>query len=117
MPLLIRGKSLMEAEKMSMDTIEMLGLSERIHHRPRELSGGQQQRVAIARALVGNPALLLADEPTGALDQVSGKEVLRLFHRLHEMGNTIVMITHDLSVAQNAGRMVEIVDGRLQSLS
>ena len=108
MPLLIRGKSLKEAEKMSMDTIEMLGLSERIHHRPRELSGGQQQRVAIARALVGNPALL---------DQVSGKEVLRLFHRLHEMGNTIVMITHDLSVAQNAGRIVEIVDGRLQSLS
>ena len=117
MPLLIRGKSLKEAEKMSMDTIEMLGLSERIHHRPRELSGGQQQRVEIARALVGNPALLLADEPTGALDQVSGKEVLRLFHRLHEMGNTIVMITHDLSVAQNAGRIVEIVDGRLQSLS
>ena len=117
MPLLIRGKSLKEAEKMSMDTIEMLGLSERIHHRPRELSGGQQQRVAIARALVGNPALLLADEPTGALDQVSGKEVLRLFHRLQEMGNTIVMITHDLSVAQNAGRIVEIVDGRLQSLS
>ena len=117
MALLIRGKSLKEAEKMSMDTIEMLGLSERIHHRPRELSGGQQQRVAIARALVGNPALLLADEPTGALDQVSGKEVLRLFHRLHEMGNTIVMITHDLSVAQNAGRIVEIVDGRLQSLS
>ena len=102
---------------MSMDTIEMLGLSERIHHRPRELSGGQQQRVAIARALVGNPALLLADEPTGALDQVSGKEVLRLFHRLYEMGNTLVMITHDLSVAQNAGRRVEIVDGRLQSLS
>ena len=102
---------------MSMDTIEMLGLSERIHHRPRELSGGQQQRVTIARALVGNPALLLADEPTGALDQVSGKAVLRLFHRLHEMGNTIVMITHDLSVAQNAGRIVEIVDGRLQSLS
>ena len=117
MSLLIRGKSLKEAERMSMDTIEMLGLSERIHHRPRELSGGQQQRVAIARALVGNPALLLADEPTGALDQVSGKEVLRLFHRLHEMGNTIVMITHDLSVAQNAGRIVEIVDGRLQSLS
>ena len=117
MPLLIRGKSLKEAERMSMDTIEMLGLSERIRHRPRELSGGQQQRVAIARALVGNPALLLADEPTGALDQASGKEVLRLFHRLHEMGNTIIMITHDLSVAQNAGRIVEIVDGRLRSLS
>ena len=99
-----------------MDTIEMLGLSERIHHRPRELSGGQQQRVAIARALVGEPALLLADEPTGALDQASGKEVLRLFQRLHEMGNTIVMITHDLSVAQNAERIVKIVDGELHEM-
>lgn len=113
MPLLIRGRSLKEAEEMSMGTIEMLGLKERIHHKPRELSGGQQQRVAIARALVGEPALLLADEPTGALDQASGKEVLRLFHRLHEMGNTIVMITHDLSVAQNAERIVKIVDGEL----
>ena len=113
MPLLIRGKSLKEAEKMSMDTIEMLGLSERIHHRPRELSGGQQQRVAIARALVGNPALLLADEPTGALDQVSGKEVLRLFHRLHEMGNTIVMITHDPKIAAKAKRIIRIIDGEI----
>ncbi len=116
MPLLIRGMSLKEAEEMSMDTIEMLGLSERIHHKPRELSGGQQQRVAIARALVGEPALLLADEPTGALDQASGKEVLRLFHRLHEIGNTIVMITHDLSVAQNAERIVKIVDGELREM-
>lgn len=99
------------------ELLAVLNLKERRNHLPSQLSGGQQQRVAIARALVGNPALLLADEPTGALDQVSGKEVLRLFHRLHEMGNTIVMITHDLSVAQNAGRIVEIVDGRLQSLS
>ena len=97
--------------------LEKVGLAEKLGAYPCELSGGQQQRVAIARALVGNPALLLADEPTGALDQASGKDVLRLFHRLHEMGNTIVMITHDLSVAQNAGRIVEIVDGRLQSLS
>lgn len=99
------------------ELLAVLNLKERRNHLPSQLSGGQQQRVAIARALVGNPALLLADEPTGALDQVSGKEVLRLFHRLHEMGNTIVMITHDLSVAQNAGRIVEIVDGRLQNLS
>ena len=91
----------------------MLGIEGRIHHKPRELSGGQQQRVAIARALVGEPALLLADEPTGSLDQGSGKEVLKLFHRLNEMGNTIVMITHDMSVAENAQRIIRIVDGEL----
>ena len=103
-----------EAEEAGRDVIHMLGLSERIRHKPRELSGGQQQRVAIARALVGEPAILLADEPTGALDQNSGKEVLKLFHRLNEIGNTIVMITHDLNVAQNAGRIVRIVDGELR---
>ena len=113
MPLLMRGMTLDEAEEASMDTIEMLGLKERIHHKPRELSGGQQQRVAIARALVGEPAILLADEPTGALDQASGQEVLKLFARLNEMGNTIVMITHDLNVAQRAKRIVKIVDGML----
>lgn len=113
MPLLVRGMTQKEAEAASLETIRMLGLGERMHHKPRELSGGQQQRVAIARALVGEPAILLADEPTGALDQSSGKEVLKLFHRLHEMGNTIVMITHDLDVAQHAQRIVRIVDGEL----
>lgn len=113
MPLLMRGMSLKEAQDASMDTIRMLGLEERIQHKPRELSGGQQQRVAIARALVGEPAILLADEPTGALDQASGREVLRLFERLNQLGNTIVMITHDLSVAQHAHRIVRIVDGEL----
>lgn len=113
MPLLVRGMSHREAQECSMDTIRLLGLEERIHHKPRELSGGQQQRVAIARALVGEPALLLADEPTGALDQQSGREVLKLFEKLNEMGNTIVMITHDLSVAKNAKRMIRIVDGEL----
>lgn len=113
MPLLVRGMTLKEAEASSMDTVCLLGIENRIHHKPRELSGGQQQRVAIARALVGEPALLLADEPTGALDQNSGKEVLKLFHRLHEMGNTIVMITHDPGVAAHAGRVIRIVDGEL----
>lgn len=113
MPLLVRGMSHREAQERSMDTIRLLGLEKRIYHKPRELSGGQQQRVAIARALVGEPALLLADEPTGALDQNSGKEVLKLFERLNGMGNTIVMITHDLSVAKNAKRIVRIVDGEL----
>lgn len=113
MPLLMRGMSLSEAREASMETIEMLGLAERINHKPNELSGGQQQRVAIARALVGQPAILLADEPTGALDRNSGKEVLKLFGRLHDMGNTIVMITHDLDVAEHAKRVVRIVDGEL----
>lgn len=113
MPLLMRGMSLEEAKEKSMDIIDMLGLTERIAHKPNELSGGQQQRVAIARALVGQPSILLADEPTGALDQSSGAEVLKLFWRLHDMGNTIVMITHDLNVAKHAERMVRIVDGKL----
>ena len=112
MPLLMRGMGLAEAQEASMDTIDMLGLSQRIGHKPNELSGGQQQRVAIARALVGKPAIL-ADEPTGALDVNSGKEVLKLFENLNQMGNTIVMITHDLNVAKHAGRVVRIVDGEI----
>lgn len=113
MPLLMRGMSLKEAQAAGIDTIRLLGLEERIRHKPNELSGGQQQRVAIARALVGSPALLLADEPTGALDVNTGKEVLRLFRNLNDMGNTIVMITHDLNVASYAGRVVRIVDGEV----
>lgn len=113
MPLLMRGMPLKEAQDASMDIIEMLGLKERINHKPNELSGGQQQRVAIARALVGRPTILLADEPTGALDVNSGKEVLKLFRNLNDMGNTIVMITHDLNVAKHAKRVVRIVDGEI----
>ena len=96
-----------------METIRLLGINHRLEHRPSELSGGQKQRVSIARALVGEPALLLADEPTGALDRSSGKDVLKLFGQLNEMGHTIVMITHDLSVAKSAKRIVSIVDGEL----
>ena len=109
----MRGKDRKSAEKDCRDIIDMLGLSERIHHKPSELSGGQRQRVAIARALCSKPSLLLADEPTGALDQSSGTEVLKLFTKLHEMGNTIVMITHDLNVAKWAQRTVRIVDGEM----
>ena len=103
-----------EAEEKCKNTIKLLGLDHRIGHKPNELSGGQKQRVSIARALVGQPAILLADEPTGALDQTSGREVLKLFRELNDMGNTIVMITHDLGVAQSAKRIVRIVDGQLQ---
>lgn len=113
MPLLMRGMSHQEAEARCLETIRLLGLDQRVEHKPNELSGGQKQRVSIARALVGQPAILLADEPTGALDQTSGKEVLKLFSEINEMGNTIVMITHDLSVAKTAKRIVRIVDGQL----
>ena len=114
MPLLMRGMTHEEAEEKCKNTIKLLGLDHRIGHKPNELSGGQKQRVSIARALVGQPAILLADEPTGALDQTSGREVLKLFWELNDMGNTIVMITHDLGVAQFAKRIVRIVDGQLQ---
>lgn len=113
MPLLMRGETHRQAEEECRETVELLGLSHRILHKPNELSGGQKQRVSIARALLGKPAILLADEPTGALDSSSGKDVLKLFRELNEMGNTIVMITHDMNVAKAAGRIVRIVDGRL----
>lgn len=113
MPLLIRGESAAEAEVKARERLIQLGMGERMNHKPTELSGGQQQRAAIARALVGNPKLLLADEPTGALDSATGKEVLKLFKELNEKGHTIVMITHDLNVAKSAERIVRIVDGEL----
>ena len=113
MPLLMRGQDRKSAEKDCEEVVEMLGLSGRKNHKPSELSGGQRQRVAIARALCSKPSLLLADEPTGALNQNSGTEVLKLFTKLHEMGNTIVMITHDLNVANWAQRTVRIVDGEI----
>ncbi len=113
MPLIVRGMTTKEAEEKCLPIIEMLGISHRLKHKPSELSGGQKQRVSIARALVGEPALLLADEPTGALDTSSGKDVLALFSSLHKLGHTIVMITHDLNVAKSAERIVHIVDGCL----
>lgn len=113
LPLLVQGKSRKEAMEIAESYIKMVGLWERISHKPNELSGGQQQRVAIARALVTTPALLLADEPTGALDSATGKEILALFKELNDMGNTIIMITHDLNVAQNSKRIAYLTDGRL----
>lgn len=113
MPLVICGMGHREAEEKCMETIRLLGIDHRLGHRPNELSGGQKQRVSIARALVGEPAILLADEPTGALDSQSGKDVLALFRKLNDMGHTIVMITHDLKVAKTAKRIVRIVDGEL----
>ena len=93
--------------------LDRVGLSDRRNHYPHQLSGGQQQRVAIARALVGNPSLLLADEPTGALDQKTGRQVMALFQELSAEGRTIIMITHDTNIASYAKRVVHIIDGEL----
>lgn len=112
-PLKMEKRPKEEIDKLVMKMIDIVGMKGLDKRLPSELSGGQQQRVAIARALVGQPAILLADEPTGALDRNSGKEVLKLFQCLSDMGNTIVMITHDLSVAEHAKRVVRIVDGEL----
>lgn len=114
MPLLIRGMTRAEATKVAEESIKMVGLLERIEHKPNELSGGQQQRVAIARALVTKPALLLADEPTGALDSSTGKEILELFKSLNDAGNTIIMITHDLNVAKASKKILNLDDGVLK---
>ena len=111
--LMAQGVVTGQDRRRAMDLLEAVGLEKALHKKPAELSGGMQQRVAIARALVGKPAILLADEPTGALDVNSGKEVLKLFENLNQMGNTIVMITHDLNVAKHAGRVVRIVDGEI----
>ena len=113
LPLLFRGVPRRVREARAAEALRRVGLSKRMRHRPGALSGGQQQRVAIARAVCGNPRLLLADEPTGNLDPGAAGEVLRLFDELHAAGHTIVLITHDKTVAQRAERTVIIEDGRL----
>ena len=113
LPLVYAGVSGRERRRRAEEMLERVGLSDRMEHMPNQLSGGQQQRVAVARALVGNPSILLADEPTGALDQKTGKQVMALFRELNEEGRTIIMITHDMNIAANARRTVHIIDGML----
>jgi putative ABC transport system ATP-binding protein len=112
-PLLYQGIGRRERQRRAREALERLGLGDRVDHEPSELSGGQQQRVAVARALVTDPALILADEPTGNLDSASGRDVMRILHELNAAGRTIVLITHDADVAAAASRQIHIHDGRL----
>ncbi|MFO8145322.1 MAG: ABC transporter ATP-binding protein [Candidatus Syntrophosphaera sp.] len=115
LPLMYAGTSSHERTQKAKQIIDIVGLSDRMKHKPAELSGGQRQRVAIARAIVNDPAILLADEPTGNLDSQSGGDILEIFTRLHEQGNTIIIVTHDKPVAQRANRIISIMDGRIEN--
>ncbi len=115
LPLIYRGIPTAKRKKMALDALEKVGLADKAMHKPTELSGGQQQRVSVARALSANPSLILADEPTGALDSRSGIEIMNMIHELHEEGNTIIIITHDLNIAKQAERIITIRDGKITS--
>lgn len=113
LPLLYAHVSSHEREKRAMEALEKVGLAEKAKQMPNQLSGGQQQRVSIARALAANPSLILADEPTGALDSKTSRQVLDFFKKIHEEGNTVIMITHDNSIALEAKRVIRIADGKI----
>jgi putative ABC transport system ATP-binding protein len=115
LPLVYAGIPRDERLERARKALDMVDLGERMHHKPNELSGGQRQRVAIARALVMGPSILLADEPTGNLDTATGEEIMRLFERLHEQGNTIILVTHERDIADHAHRTIFIRDGKIET--
>lgn len=117
LPLIYQRIHMGDRREQAAQALARVGLTDRSNHKPTELSGGQQQRVAIARALATNPAILLADEPTGNLDSKTGEDILALFHELHRAGNTIVLITHDPKIASQAQRRINIMDGRVTEVS
>ena len=117
LPLLYAGVPLQERRQRAEEALKAVGLEERLHFLPNQLSGGQCQRVAIARAMVGNPTMLLADEPTGALDTKSGNQIMEIFRKLSEEGMTIIMITHEQAVAECADKIYYILDGELRTSS
>ena len=112
-PLMYAGVNKPERRRRALEALDQVGLREKWRHKPSQLSGGQQQRVSIARALVGNPSVILADEPTGALDSKTGREVLALLQDIHAAGNTVVLITHDNSIAVQAQRIIRLEDGKV----
>ena len=115
LPLIYAGIKKEEREIMAKKALEDVGLSDRITHKPNELSGGQRQRVAIARALVNNPSIILADEPTGNLDSETSIEIMKLFQKIHQKGNTIIVVTHEEDIAKYAGRIIRLKDGIIES--
>ena len=115
LPLVYMGVKSKERIRLAEEAIAKVGLSDRIKHKPNELSGGQRQRVAIARALVNNPAVILADEPTGNLDSKTGEEIMDIFRQLHEAGNTIILVTHEPDIAVYARRIIRLRDGAIES--
>ncbi len=115
LPLVYRGMKKDERNKLAVEALNRVGLSHRLDHLPKQMSGGQQQRVAIARAVAARPPIILADEPTGNLDSHSGVEVMKILHELHEEGRTVILITHDNDIANEAQRVIRIQDGQIVS--
>lgn len=115
LPLIYAGLKSSVRKEQALESLNKVGLGDRVHHKPNELSGGQRQRVAIARALVNNPSIILADEPTGNLDSKTGNEIMRIFEDLYQQGNTIIVVTHEEDIAEHARRIIRLRDGKLES--
>ena len=115
LPLVYAGMSRSKRLERAQEVLEMVGLGERVHHKPNELSGGQRQRVAIARALVNKPSIILADEPTGNLDTKTSVEIMEIFEQIHNQGNTIILVTHEPDIAEHAHRIIRLRDGLVES--
>ncbi|MBI4365156.1 MAG: ABC transporter ATP-binding protein [Candidatus Latescibacteria bacterium] len=115
LPLIYAGRSKKERRERARETLGLVGLTDRMHHRPNELSGGQRQRVAIARALVNHPSIVLADEPTGNLDSKTGQEIMSLLDEVHRRGNTVILVTHEEDIAVHARRVIRLLDGKVES--
>lgn len=114
LPLIYRGVSAVARKKRAEQVLTEVGLNDRMNHQPNELSGGQRQRVAIARALVNNPSIILADEPTGNLDTRTGDEIMEIFEKIHDEGNTIILVTHEEYIAEHSDRIIRLRDGRVE---